>query len=308
MRDRNHIGDAKLRTDLRPRPALVPLSNHFAFRWRCTRDDVFAAIQKKYGKSLRACESSMLAMLRHRGVSDADAHQITCLTLHDAADHQLSKARWQQIKRNREDAVQARKDVIRQLDRLIGYLWALPQQARLQMNEILRAHDTRVFDSEMFACLIEEMGEALHRDPSKAFRQAYQVIYKPVGTVAPEITRTARSELIDRWECMPPDIRRRIEAQIRLASRSHEVTKFLAILVDALRKDRPVTWFNALPTSQFTEKLALRWRRAGLQVGCQYNSYLEKAVDSRFQRFARAALLAFRDPSRISRYQIREIQ
>lgn len=103
---------------------------------------------------------------------------------------------------------------------------------------------------------------------------------------------------------MPADIRLRVEAAIRLDARPQGLVDFLRRVNTTLRNDRPETEYVPAMVSGFARTLAQAWDQAGLRVGGCYDGVNMKERDGSFQRFARAALLAFRDPSRISRPMI----
>jgi hypothetical protein len=62
-----------------------------------------------------------------------------------------------------------------------------------------------------------------------------------------------------------------------------------------------------LVTERFAQRLAALAHDAGLAVGSAYDGINGRAQRGRFQQLGRAALLAFRDRSKISRYTVRKI-
>lgn len=187
-RIRKDGSEALLQIKRGPRLAFK-LSDHFAFRLKRTPKDVYVDQWQKHPRGFQACENDMRATLAKKGIIGSQATDILRQGLDAAAKLQLFKGQWRQRKNNRAASIQARKNVIRQLGRLIDCLASLPDPATTKLNDVMLVHDTRDFDSETFAYLIEALADVLCELAPKcrSSRRAFEVIYKPVTPETPEI-------------------------------------------------------------------------------------------------------------------------
>jgi hypothetical protein len=114
---------------------------------------------------------------------------------------------------------------------------------------------------------------------------------------------------------MPATMRVKVEPMVQ-AIPSRSLVPWLDDVANLLDRQRPARKRGAPPsiTQAFVSRVAAIWRTLGLKPGLAYNHDLHPAsgdqigrggrVDSRFQRFCRAALSAVGDPRRISARQV----
>ena len=124
-----------------------------------------------------------------------------------------------------------------------------------------------------------------------------------------------RSPLIDQWEAMPATTRVKVESVVP-ATMPGSLARWLDDLAGLLDQQRPARQRGAPHSISrlFVTRIATIWRALGLNVGLAYDFFLHPAnaerigrggrVESRFQRYCRAALTAVGDSTRISARQI----
>ena len=114
--------------------------------------------------------------------------------------------------------------------------------------------------------------------------------------------------ILDLWEVIPAQTRTQVEAGLRkwVPSTQRPAIKFFNRLVFLLAEFRPQLnkGRRRAIEGRFGQGLARIWRGLGLHVGRAFNGEFDRHVESSFQRFARLALTAVGDDSRISSRQI----
>jgi hypothetical protein len=98
----------------------------------------------------------------------------------------------------------------------------------------------------------------------------------------------------------------KVEGLMQQTKTSTPLVQWLNRLVDLLGRDRPARKLGAPRsiTQTFVSRTAAIWRSLGLNVGLAYDFFRGGRVASSFQRYCRAALTAFGDPTKISARQI----
>jgi hypothetical protein len=201
-------------------------------------------------------------------------------------------------------------DLIRDLRQISDGIAQLPATSKGQLNKRLftKVNETP-FDSEVFIEIIETIDQALPEIGPR--RLADNVL----SLIDPTPRGARRPPIIDQWESMPPVTRVKVEAMVQ-AIRSRSLLRWLEEVADLLERERPARTRGA-PRSVarvFVSRVGAIWRTLGLNPGLAYDFFLHPAdgdrigrggrVESRFQRYCRAALTAIGDPTEVSARQV----
>ncbi len=262
-----------------------------------------AAFTKSIGEMRRS-------LLQTRRVSAIAADRAILKTLEAAFDFQLADLRYRSLKAMEAQSNATLDQLIRNLQALVEAIARLPPTSKGQLNKRVFAQiDQAPFDSEAFADIIETIAQVLSEiGPRRLANNTLCLIHHDPGS-------NRRSPLIDAWEAMPAVTRVKVETMVQ-DNPSRSLVPWLANLAHMLERERPVRKQGPPRTiSQlFVSRVAAIWRTLGLKVGLAYDLFLHPAdedsigrgghVESRFQRYCRAALTAVGDPTKISARQV----
>jgi hypothetical protein len=165
------------------------------------------------------------------------------------------------------------------------------------------------FDSETFIEVVETITASLPEiGPRRLADNIFSLIHpEPVGARRPPI--------INQWETMPATTRVKVEGVVQ-ANPSRSLVPWLDDVANLLDQERPARKRGAPRSIRqvFVSRIAAIWRKLGLEPGLAYDFFLHPAdgdrishggrVESRFQRYCRAALTAVGDPTEISARQV----
>jgi hypothetical protein len=256
------------------------------------------------------CMGEMKRILLEKGRVPAIAADRAILkTLEVAFDFQLADLRYRSLKTMEARSHAALDDLIQGLRQLSNAIAQLPPTSKGQLNKRVFAKINQApFDSEVFIEIIEAIERAL---PEIGPRRLADNIF---SLVHPQLCGAGRSPIIDQWEAMPAVTRVKVEAKVAIPARS--LVRWLDSLADLLERERPARKRGA-PHSVaqvFASRIAAIWRSLGLKPGLAYNFNLHPGtadrigrggrVESRFQRYCRAALTAVGDARKISARQV----
>jgi hypothetical protein len=255
----------------------------------------------------------MTDLLIKKKVRKVLAQQAVIQALDIAADHQLESFRRSQNLAELTRSQRSLERLLDQLDALIRAISKLPPLAKGKFNKIVAGQDWENFDTETFSELIHAMILALSKSsPACLAERARSAIVEPLGAskhpAVAQIIRTAPPTILDLWEFIPAQTRTQVEAQLRawVPPRERPAIEFLNRLVFLLETCRPRLNKGRRQAIErrFGQRLARIWRGLGLHVGRAFDGEFDRHVESSFQRFARLALTAVGDNSRISSRQI----
>ena len=231
-------------------------------------------------------------------------------TLQAAFDFQLADLQCRSLKAMEARSRATLDHLIRDLRELSEAIARLPATSKGQLNKRVFAKiDQAPFDSEVFIDVMETIAQVLSEvGPRRLADDSLSLIYPDLGTAS-------RSPIIDAWEAMPAVTRVKVEIMVQ-GNRSRLLVTWLADFANLLEQERPVRKRGAprALSQVFVSRIATIWRTLGLKVGLAYNFCLHPAnedsigrggrVQSRFQRYCRAALTAVGDPRVISARQV----
>jgi hypothetical protein len=229
-------------------------------------------------------------------------------SLEAAFDFQLADLRYRFLKRAENRSHATLDDLIRSLRKIRNAIAMLPPNSKGELNKRLVGIIGRAqFDSETFIEIVETITATL---PQIGPRRLADNI---MSLIRPEPGR--RAPIIDQWEAMPATTRVKVEGMLHTKS-SRWLVRWLDSLADLLEQERPVRQPGA-PRSisqGFVSRIATIGRTLGLNPGLAYDSFLHPAsddrigrggrVESNFQRYCRAALMAVGDSTQISARQV----
>ena len=224
-------------------------------------------------------------------------------TLDAATDHRLQSMRQEDRRRNRLHAKDAVEKLSARLTELAAAIAKLPPISKKKLNAIVAGHAQQFFDTETFVAIIQDIATALPMlAPRKRAQDAFDAIDQPIAG----IVRTAPPEIIELWETMSAETRQQIEKKIRRSVAKKSATEFLRQLIVLLERYFPQAKTGRLQTIQrhYIERIGKIWQSLGLNIGRAYDGMHSRNIESRFQRYCRAALAAVGEESKISRRQI----
>jgi hypothetical protein len=252
----------------------------------------------------------MREILTKKKISKNDADRIVAQALDAAADHRLEYMRRDRLIHDLERSKKDRQRLISHLSGLALSISKLPPVSKGKLNKIIAQQNWQHFDAEMFSELMRAMQDALSTlSPARFANIAGLAISEPLRAskdpVVARIVRTAPPAIAELWEIIPAATRSQVEADIRrwTPPQRGQVTMFLNHLVDLLKTHRPtLKGGRRLVIGRYLQNVAKIWRGFELNVGRAFDG--RTSTESPFQRFARFALLAVDDSSRISVRQI----
>ena len=258
------------------------------------------------------CIEEMRRILRRkRHVSTIAADRAILKTLDAAVDFQLAHLRYHSLKTMETQSLDTLDGLIRSLRQLSDAIAHLPPTPKGELNKRVSAILRQAkFDSEVFIEIVETITATL---PEIAPRRLADNVS---SIIHPEPGDGRRSPIIEQWEAMPATTRLKVEGLVQRIKPSTSLVKWLNRLVDLLGSNRPARKLGAPRsiTQAFVWRTAAIWRSLGLNAGLAYDFLLHPPaggeigrggrVESSFQRYCRAALTAFGDPTEISARQI----
>jgi hypothetical protein len=262
---------------------------------------------------LENARREMTDLLINKKVRKDLAQQAVAQALDIAADYQLEALRREQNLKELKRSQSTLERLLEQLDALVHAMSKLPPLAKGKLNKIVAGQDWKDFDSETFTELIHAIIHALSTSSPKCIAdRARSAVIEPVGAsrhpAVAQIVRTAPPAILDLWKLIPAQTRTQVEAGLRtwVPPRQRPMTKFLNRLIFLLENFRPrlKKGRRGAIEGRFGKRLARLWLGLGLHVGRAFNGEFDRHVESSFQRFARLALTAVGDQSRISSRQI----
>jgi hypothetical protein len=254
------------------------------------------------------CIDEMRRILLKKGhVSAVAADRAILKTLEAAVDFQLADLRYRSLKTMEAQALDTLDRLILSLGKLSDAVVQLPPSPKGELNKRVSAILRQAtFDSEVFIEIIDAITSTLPElAPRRTANHAFSIIH-------PEPADGRRSPIIDLWEAMPATTRLKVEGLMHQSKPSTSLVQWLNRLVDLLGRFRPARKVGA-PSSiaqAFVLRVATIWRSLGLNVGLAYNYFIGGKfgrcgrVESSFQRYCRAALTAFGDPTKVSARQV----
>ena len=231
-------------------------------------------------------------------------------TLEAAFDFQLADLRYRFIKTIEVRSHDTLDDLIRGLRQLSDAIAQLPPTSKGELNKRVFAKiEGAPFDSETFIEVVETITASLPEiGPRRLADNIFSLIHpEPVGARRPPI--------INQRETMPATTRVKVEGMAQ-ANPSRSLVPWLDDVANLLDRERPARKRGARRsiTQVFVSRIAAIWRKLGLEPGLAYDFFLHPAsgdqigrggrVESRFQRYCRAALTAVGDPTEISARQV----
>ena len=284
----------------------------YVLRIRLRGSDFDFGSDPQTAASFTKCMNEMRRILLKKRIPAIAADRAILKTLEATVDFQLADLRYRSLKTMEAQSLDTLERLILSLRQLLDAIAQLPPTPKGELNKrvspILRQ---ATFDSEVFIEIVETITAAL---PELAPRRLADNVY---SIIHPELADGPRSPIIDLWEAMPATTRVKVEAVMQQTKPSRSLVQWLNQLVDLLGRSCPTTGRVGAPRSMtrvFVLRTAAIWRSLGLNVGLAYDFLLHPAaggeigrggrVESSFQRYCRAALTAFGDPTEISARQI----
>jgi hypothetical protein len=249
----------------------------------------------------------MRRILVKKKIPDAKIKRAIEETLAIAANYRLQAMRELDTRQDHSRSTDNAKRLIQRLTQLAAAISKLPPVAKGKLNAIVAAHTRQFFDSETFAAIIHNIMTVLPElAPRKHAQDAFDVIDQPVFGVI----RTSSPEIIELWETIPAETRRRVEQKIRCAAAKTSANEFLRHLAVLVGRFLPRSRRGRLPTLQrhYIGQVGKIWRTLGLTIGRAYDGVKGKSVASSFQQYCSAGLSAVGDDRKISGRQIRAIK
>jgi hypothetical protein len=204
--------------------------------------------------------------------------------------------------------------LIKHLRDLANVIDELPpfEKGRLY-QQVTAVLDRSAFDTEVFIEVIDTISAALPTlSPRRRVDEALNIIHPNDGAAIewsdPDQLPMRRSPLIEDWEIMPAITRANTERTLRDKPRPFNAA-WLGHVASLLDHERPRLRPPYSPVRRFAFPVAKIWRERGLTVGRAYDHKLHPtggdddrggSVDSRFQRYCHAALVAVGLTDRVS--------
>lgn len=275
----------------------------YVLRLRLRGSDFDFGPDPEAAASFTKCITAMRTILvKKRHVSVVAADRAILTTLEAAIDFQLADLRYRSLKTIDAQSLDTVDRLVLSLRRLADTIVKLPPTAKGELNKrvstILRQ---TTFDSEVFIEIIDAITATL---PELAPRRTANHV---LSIIHPEPTDGLRSPIIDLWEAMPAATRLKVELLIQQSMPSTSLVEWLNRLAGLLGCYVRKVGAPRSIKREFVVRAAAVWRSLGLNVGLAYNFLLHPRggrVESSFQRYCRAALTAFGDPTKISARQI----
>jgi hypothetical protein len=254
------------------------------------------------------CIKEMKRILLKKGhLSAVAADRAILKTLEAAVDFQLADLRYRSLKTMEAQARDTLDRLILSLRKLSGAIAQLPPTPKGELNKRVSAVLRQAtFDSEVFIEIVETIAATLPEiAPRRLAENVFSIIHAEPGDCR-------RSPIIDLWEAMPATTRLKVEGLMHQSKPTASLVQWLNRLVDLIGRFRPARKVGA-PSSiaqAFVLRVATIWRSLGLNVGLSYNYFIGGKfgrcgrVESSFQRYCRAALTAFGDPTKVSARQV----
>jgi hypothetical protein len=250
-------------------------------------------------------------LVEKRRIPAIAADRAILKTLEAAVDFQLANLRYRSLKTMEAQSLDTLDRLIRGLRQLSDAITQLPPTSKGELNKrVFAIIGQAPFDSEVFIEIVEAITAAL---PEVAPRRLADKVF---SMIHPEPGEGRRPPIIDQWEAMPATTRMKVEGLMQQGKPSTSLVQWLNRLVDLLGRERPARKWGAPRsiTQVFVSRTAAIWRTLGLNAGLAYDFFLHPAtggeigrggrVESGFQRYCRAALTAFGDPTEVSARQV----
>jgi hypothetical protein len=262
-------------------------------------------------------KKEMRAILDKKRISGADSDEAIKQALEAAANHQLEVLRRNKHDQDRERAEKDLHLLQQHFQNLVRSFEKLPPGSKAKLNAVVAAQDWRNFDSDMFGELIRDSVTAVSQlSPARTAEQVREAICElPSGArndpVVREVPRATPDTLL-LWESISPQTRSAVEAGLRnwqppaRAPTISFFTQFNALLARHRPASAPGRRISV--DRSYLEKIVKIWTRLGLRVGVARDGSKLEAVESAFQRFARLALAAVGDDSKISTRQVDNVK
>ena len=283
----------------------------YVLRIRLRGSDFDFGSDPQTAASFTKCMNEMRRILLKKRIPAIAADRAILKTLEATVDFQLADLRYRSLKTMEAQSLDTLERLILSLRQLLDAIAQLPPTPKGELNKrvspILRQ---ATFDSEVFIEIVETITATL---PELAPRRLADNVY---SIIHPEPGDGRRSPIIEQWEAMPATTRLKVEGLVQRIKPSTSLVKWLNRLVDLLGSNRPARKLGAPRsiTQAFVWRTAAIWRSLGLNAGLAYDFLLHPPaggeigrggrVESSFQRYCRAALTAFGDPTEISARQI----
>ncbi len=307
LRNNSAMNIDRLVSQFRISAAMKP----YVLRIRLRGSDFDFGCDPETAATFTKCIQEMRRILIKKRVPAIAADRAILKTLEAAVDFQLADLRYRSLKTMEVQSLDMLDRLIKRLRRLLEAITQLPPTAKGELNKSVSAiFRQATFDSEVFIEIIDAITATLPQlAPRRTANHVFSIIH-------PEPADDQRSPMIDQWEAMPATTRLKIERLVQQSKPSASLVEWLNRLVDLLGRSRPVRKIGAPRsiTRAFVLRVATIWRSLGLPVGLAYNFFLHPGtggenwrggrVESRFQRYCRAALMTFGDPTKISSRQI----
>ena len=308
LTDNSAMNIGRLHSQFRVSVGMKP----YVLRLRLRGSDFDFGSDPKTAASFTKCINEMRSiLLKKRHVSAVVADQAILKSLEAAVDFQLAHLRYRSLKTMEAQSLDTLDRLILTLRQLSDAVAQLPPTPKGELNKGASAILRRgTFDSEVFIEIIETITAIL---PELAPRRRADHVS---SIIHPELTDGRRAPIIDLWETMPATTRVSVEDLMQQTKPPTSLVHWLNGLVDLLDLARPTGRVGAphSTTRAFVSRMAAIWRSLGLNVGLAYNFFLHPATDNKigrggrvessFQRYCRAALTAFGDPTKVSARQI----
>lgn len=284
----------------------------YVLRLRLRGSDFDFGSDPKTAVSFTKCINEMRRiLLKKRRVSAIAADRAILKTLEAVVDFQLADLRYRSLKTLEGHSLDMLDRLTQSLSKLADAIAQLPPNAKGELNRRVAAIIRQAtFDSEVFVEIIDAITATL---PNLAPRRLADNVF---SIIHPEPGDCRRSPIIDQWETMPATTRLNVEGLMQQSKPSTSLVQWLNRLVDLLGRSRPARKAGAPRsiTRTFVLRTAAIWQSLGLRAGLAYDFFLHPATDgeigrggrveSSFQRYCRAALTAFGDPTEVSARQV----
>jgi hypothetical protein len=271
----------------------------------------------------KKCIGDMEKILHSRRIAKGAVHCVIGETLEIAADFALEELRRAATNERTAAAQTALNRLIRRLRDLASVIAELPPSERGRLYQQVTAELNRSpFDTEVFIEVIGAISVALPTlSPRRRVDEALDIIHPNdgAGTIKwsdSDPPPMRRSSLIEYWETMPPITRANAERTLRDKPRPFNAD-WLRHVASLLDHERPRFRPPYSLMRKFAFPVAKIWRERGLTVGRAYkynlhlagrDGYRGGSVDSRFQRYCRAALTAVGLTDKVSSHLVQTSQ
>jgi hypothetical protein len=305
--DNSAMNSSPLLTQFRISVAMKP----YALRLRLRGSDFDFGSDPKAAVVFTKCIDEMRRILVKKGdVSAVAADRAILKSLEAAVDFQLADLRYRSLKTMEAQSFDMLDRLTLNLRQLADAIAQLAPNTKRELNKrVSGIFQQGTFDSEVFIEIIDAITASL---PELAPRRTANHVF---SIIHPEPADGRRSPIIDRWEAMPATTRLKVEGLLQQSKPSTSLVQWLNRLVDLLDRCRPAGKVGAPRsiTQAFVLRIATIWRSLGLSAGLAYDFLLSSATDgqihggrveSSFQRYCRAALTAFGDPTKVSARQV----